>query len=111
MRTKSFISPNLRHKDGKIYYLNNKELYITQWNYVDENYYIDFQDIEIKPVDDIKYTIKINDYSSDVLIEMTFSEEIKDDYVIEKMGVINSAICGLDVNNSYYIFNINNINK
>ena len=47
MVLKSFISPNLRHKNGKIYYLNNKELYVSDWNYVEENYYIHFNDLEM----------------------------------------------------------------
>jgi hypothetical protein len=109
MVLKSFISPNLRHKNGKIYYLNNKELYVSDWNYVEENYYIHFNDLEMNNSKNIKYTIKINDYSHDVLIEIEFPENMDTQDMITEMGYINSDLCGLDKNNDYYIFDINNI--
>lgn len=107
MIVKSFISPNLRHKNGKIYYLNNKELYISEWNYIEENYYIDFNDLIMNCAEDIKYTIKINDYSHDVLIEIEFPENMVQQDMITEMANINSNLCGLDKNNEYYVFDIN----
>lgn len=109
MIVKSFISPNLRHKNGKIYYLNNKELYVSEWNYIEENYYIHFNDLEINDFNDLKYTIKINDYSHDVLIEIEFSDNMDTQDMISQMSIINNSLCGLDQKNDYYIFDINNI--
>lgn len=107
MLVKSFISPNLRHKDGKIYYLNNKELYLSDWNYLEENYYIDFKDLEMNCKNNINYLIKINDYSHDVLIEIYFPEKIDEQDMISQMAIINNSLCGLDYKSDYYIFNIN----
>src|SRR6056300_1589981 len=111
MVVKSFISPNLRHKNGKIYYLNNRELYASNWNYVEENYYIDFNDLEIDENEDTKYNIKINDYSPDVLIEIHFSENIDEQDMISKMALINNSLCDLDIKNNYYVFDINTYNR
>ena len=42
---KQFIPPNLKHKNGKIYFLNKYEINKENHNYVDENYYYDLDEI------------------------------------------------------------------
>ena len=43
-----FVSPNLKHKNGKVYYLNKYELNLKNYNYEHENYYLHLNEILFK---------------------------------------------------------------
>ena len=47
-----FVSPNLRHVDSKIYYLNKDEIK-NEIDYINENYYYNIDEIN-KKFDDYK---------------------------------------------------------
>ena len=64
---KQFISQNLKHKNGKIYYLNNYEIN-KNINYVDNNYYYNVSEI-IDLLQSNNVQIKINQDSDNVLIK------------------------------------------
>lgn len=88
-----FVSPNLKHKNGKIYILNKFEINKIN-NYEEENYYIHFDDINLKEFKDYQCELKLNEYSDDVLIEMIHDkEELDNESLIDK---INNYLCGLD---------------
>jgi len=87
-----FVSPNLKHKNGKIYILNKFEINRT-CNYEEENYYIHFDDIDLKEFNDYHCELKLNEYSDDVLVEMNHdNSELDNNEIINK---INNYLCGL----------------
>lgn len=97
---KQFVSPNLRYKDGKIYYLNKKELNDKDHNYIEENYF--YYISEINCDDDYSLELVVNDYSDEVLVKFSIEDIIDDNNVKKLMRIINSKICNLENHGSLY---------
>ena len=66
-----FVSPNLRHVDSKIYYLNKDEIK-NEIDYINENYYYNIDEIN-KKFDDYKLELVVNDYTDKILIKCIFN--------------------------------------
>ena len=99
---KQFISPNLRYKSGNIYYLNKYEIKLNNYNYVNENYYIDFKNINTK-IDNIDIEVIVNDYSDEILIKFEIDDETN---LKEIMKNINMKLCNLENFGEAYNINI-----
>ena len=79
-----FVSPNLRHVDSKIYYLNKDEIK-NEIDYINENYYYNIDEIN-KKFDDYKLELVVNDYTDKILIKCIFNESIQEkDYKLNKL--------------------------
>lgn len=90
-----FKSPNLRHRDGKIYYLNKDEIKDNKLEYTIENYYYNIEDIKLK-FDDYTIELIVNDYNDDILVKCIFNEESEQsDKLNELFTKINKDICEL----------------
>ena len=100
---KKFVSPNLKHKNGKIYYLNKSELQDPKWNYVQDNYYIEINEIN-KKYENYDIRLVCNDYSDDILVECDIHEDINDDDTKKILSRINTHICDLDNHGETYHF-------
>ena len=99
-----FISPNLKHVHGKIYYLNNNELDKKKEDYVYENYYVTVQ--SLYDIDNVIYKCKINSYSTDVLFEFDDSSLLNKGELQKTMNRINNEIVGIYDYDKYYSFSI-----
>lgn len=102
---KKFVSPNLKYKNGKIYYLSKYELQNSKWNYIEDNYYIEIDEINKKYEN---YDIKLiyNDFSDDIQVECDIHENINDDDTKKILSRINTHICDLDNHGEMYHFSI-----
>lgn len=101
---KQFVTPNLKHKNGKIYFLNKYEINKEKHNYVDENYYYDLNEINHNINDysfeNTNYDIEIilNDYCDDILIKFNVDDNCNESNIKNIMDNINLKLCELDNN-------------
>ena len=101
---KSFVSPNLRFKDSKIYYLNKYELNIHNWDYVNENYFYNIEDVNTK-FNECNINIITNNENDKIKINCEFKEELNDDKIKKILNKVNIGICYLE-NSDVYNFDI-----
>ena len=101
-----FISPNLRHVDGKIYYLSKDEIK-NKIDYINENYYYNIDEIN-KNFDDYKIELVVNDYTDRILVKCIFNENSKEkDYKLNELcSKINMDICDLKNHGEKYDFSV-----
>ena len=102
---KKFVSPNLRYKNGKLYYLNKYESIEKDWDYVNENYYYNIDDT-VKKFDYCNINLVVNDYNDNVLVICNFNEDMDESNVKNSLKSINNGICELNNDDNYYTFDI-----
>ena len=101
---KQFVPANLKHKNGKIYFLNKYEINKKDHNYVDENYYYNLDEINHNVNDysfeNNKYSIEIilNDYCDDILVKFNVDDDSNESNIKSIMDNINTKLCELDNN-------------
>lgn len=100
-----FVSPNLKHNNGKIYFLNKNELKNKDWKYVNENYYYDINEARVN-FDDCNIKLIVNNYNDDILIECYFKNDIQIDKIKDKLSKINNSICYLEDCGECYNFTV-----
>ena len=105
---KEFVSPNLRYKNGKIYYLNKYEMNLNNYNYEEENYYYEMKEIN-KKMDDIDFELVINENDDKIIIKFEIEEERMNNinYLMKK---INKSVCNIENDYGFiYMYNVYDI--
>lgn len=99
-----FVSPNLKHKNGKVYYLNKYEMNLKNYNYEHENYYLLLDELIIK-IDDIDIKLLISDNHDKIIIKFEY-----DDSSLEELNSmkkkINISLCNLEKYGELYNIDI-----
>ena len=99
-----FVSPNLKHKNGKIYYLNKYELNLKNYNYEHENYYLHLNEILFK-IDDIDIKLQISDNNDKIIVQFEYDDSSLEDLNKIKKK-INEKLCDLENCGELYNFDI-----
>lgn len=109
---KEFVSPNLRYKNGKVYYLNKYEMNLNNYNYEEENYYYEIKDIN-KKMDDIDFDLIISENDDKIIIQFEIEQERIDNinYLMKK---INKSVINIDSDDGltdiYNVYDIDIVN-
>ena len=99
-----FVSPNLKHKNSKIYYLNKYEMNLKNYNYEYENYYLLLDELVIK-IDDIDIKLQISDNHDKIIVQFEYNNLSLEDLNLVKKK-INIKLCNLENFGESYNFDI-----
>ena len=99
-----FISPNLKHKNGKVYYLNKYEINLKKYNYEDENYYLMLDELVVK-IDNIDVQLQISDNHDKIIIKFEYDDSSLEDLNLVKKK-INVSLCDLESYGELYNIDI-----
>ena len=98
---KKFISPNLKYKNGKVYYLNKFEINKSNVNYEHNNYFIDINEKKEKNKD-YSYELFFNENDDNILVICNINDSISDENKIKKIITeINSNLSDIKNDDVY----------
>tara|TARA_B110000483_G_C18194498_1_gene542394 strand:- start:126 stop:440 length:315 start_codon:yes stop_codon:yes gene_type:complete len=100
---KQFVSPNLKHNNGKIYFLNKNELKNKDWKFINENYYYNIDETRVN-FDECTIELIVNDYNDEILVKCNFTNNINENEVNNLFSKVNSGICHLEDSGECYNF-------
>jgi len=92
---KQFVSPNLKHNDGKIYFLNKSELKNKNWEFINENYYYNIDETRVN-FDECTVELIVNNYNDEILVKCNFDNEINENELNSIFSKVNKGICHLE---------------
>lgn len=99
-----FVSPNLKHKNGKIYYLNKYEMNLENYNYEYENYYLLLDELVVK-IDNIDVQLQISDNHDKIIIKFEYDDSSLEELNLMKKK-INVNLCNLESYGELYNIDI-----